>query len=194
MQPEDRRVQREGAVYTVLALLLLATWAGGCGPADVEPEYQTSLSARSHIDLSPELAWQNLRDLTLAKHYVPGVVDVEMTTERTEGVGASRRILKDDGATMDETVVDWREGEGFAFRFHRGVEGPPAPFERAGFVYELQPDGTGSEVITTLSYTVRWGAMGRLLDRFVLRRQIQAEVETIASGLARYYESEAATH
>lgn len=193
MPPEEFLSQREDVVYTVSALLLLAVWTGGCSRADVESEYETSLTARSHIELPLELAWQNLRDLTLAKHYVPGVVDVEITTERAEGVGASRRIHKDDGSTMDETVVDWREGEGFAFRFHRGANGPPAPFERAGFVYALRPDGTGCEVTTTLSYTVRWGATGRLLDRLLLRRQIQAEVETIASGLARYYESEAET-
>ena len=45
------------------------------------------------IDLSQTKAWQRLRDLTLAHNYVPDVVRVEITTEKKEGVGASRKVF-----------------------------------------------------------------------------------------------------
>jgi hypothetical protein len=61
-------------------------------------------------------AWQNLRDLSLGNQYVPGINKCVVTTEKKEGVGASRRVSGPQQA-LDETVVEWNEGRGFHHSF-----------------------------------------------------------------------------
>ncbi len=151
---------------------------------------KTTVKGEAGIDLPLERAWELLRDLERAKHYVPGVTDVELTSERTEGLGASRRVITDRGP-MDETVVRWNEGRGFVIRLHRDDEGPPPPFAEASFEYALEPAGDACRIRTALSYTPRWGLPGRVLDALVLRRATQRMARQVAEGLARHYEQAA---
>jgi hypothetical protein len=146
-----------------------------------------SASGTAPIAMPLEEAWELLRDLGRARHYVPGLTDVQITTEQREGVGASRRVFSKRGAPMDETVVRWDEGRGFEIRLHRGEAGPPPPFREARFVYALVPDGERCRIETTLSWVSRWGVLGKLLDALVMRRAIGRTVQQVADGLAQHY-------
>ncbi len=177
----------------VLAALLCASLAAGCGASGAPVD--TTVAERADTRASTAECWNRLRDLRAAAHYVPGVVRVELTGERREGIGASRRVLREDGDSIDESVIEWRDGEGFSLRLHREEDGPPPPFERAEFRYALVPRGAGSRVTTELRYTLRWGALGRLLDRLAIEGVVREQVRGVAAGLARYCdEGPAALH
>ena len=146
----------------------------------------TTVQARAPIPLSREACWQKLRDLTLAKHYVPGLTGSVLTTERTEGVGASRVVTHRLFGEMDETVVEWNEGEGFTVRLHKG-DGPALPFREAFFRYALEPGEGGCEIRTSMTWTLPGGAIGRLLDALVVKRVMFGNVRDVAVSLAEYY-------
>lgn len=134
-------------------------------------------------------AWEKLRDLGLAHNYVPGLVRTEITTGVRTGVGASRRVYQSETRFLDETVIDWGEGHGFVIRLHQGNKGAPAPFSEATFRYWLDDAEDGNtSLCTTLAYTVRWGLLGRLLDRLVLAKAIRSSTRDVAICLKDFYE------
>jgi hypothetical protein len=150
---------------------------------------QSSLSHSVVIDMPRAAAWSRLRDLTLAHNYVPGLVRTELLSAQREGAGASRRVFQSATRWIDETVTEWHERQGFLIRLHRGDAGAPPPFAEASFRYWLEDAGEGrTRLTTTLSYTPRWGALGRWLDRRVLRKAVGANVRDVATGLKDFYE------
>ena len=102
----------------------------------------SEVSTRLRIEVSAARAWQLLRNLELADRYVPGVEACTLTSSQHEGIGASRRIEQRKRAPMQETVVEWVDGEGFTLELHEpGSEQAPMPFLQARFRYSITAAG-----------------------------------------------------
>lgn len=145
-------------------------------------------SGSAPIELPIETCWEKLRDLTLAKFYVPGVSACQIVTEQKEGVGTSRVVTTPQTGDMHETVTEWNEGQGFSIRLHKG-EKPPTPFREAHFHYRLIPTGPQTcEIHTEMDYTPSFGVLGRILDRLLLGPMTRKSTQAVAAGLAAYYE------
>ena len=70
------------------------------------------VSADVIIDMPRAQAWETLSDISLAHHYVPGIVRTEIVSEQAMGVGASRYVYRNAKSYIQETVEEWRDGEG----------------------------------------------------------------------------------
>jgi carbon monoxide dehydrogenase subunit G len=150
----------------------------------------SSVSGKARIALPIAACWERLRDLERARDYVPGLKGAEITTEQKEGVGASRVVSHAQFGSMNETVVEWNEGEGFLIRLHRG-DRAAFPFSEATFRYALREVGDETEISTTMTYALRFGVLGRLLDHAILGRVMQRSVSEVALALAENYETDA---
>ncbi len=140
------------------------------------------------IDLPREQAWEKLRDLSLAHHYVPGIVKTELVTEQREGVGASRYVYRNPRSWIQETVEEWQEGEGFTIRLHRGEKRAP-PFRDAWFRYRLEDAGSDRTRFTaTLTYRLPWGALGRWLEPR-MRNAVRGVLRNVTLAMKLYYET-----
>ncbi|CAA0087076.1 Uncharacterised protein [Zhongshania aliphaticivorans] len=147
-------------------------------------------TARVVINMPREQAWDLLKDLSLAHHYVPGIVRTELTTELKEGVNASRRVFRASGKPLDETVSEWNEGHGFLIRLHNGDAGAPLPFNRAAFRYRLDDAGHNSTALTTsLRFDMRWGGFGRFLYGRFLHKVFRQVIQDVAISMKQYYET-----
>lgn len=141
------------------------------------------------VDLPREQVWARLRDLSVAHHYVPGLTDTRITTEQREGVGTSRKVYQKGMAPLDETVVEWTEGYGFVLRLHQGDKAPLI-FEEAHFSYVLEEVGpNATRFKPSLTYTVKWGAFGRLLDKLFMNGTSRGMLEKLARSFKQYYET-----
>lgn len=172
--------------------LLLSTLAGYChGIYDEGMNgMEHAVSARVVMKLPREAAWDKLRDLSQAHNYVPGVTKTVLTTEQTEGVGASRRVHQGKTRWLDETVTDWDPGYGFSIRLHQADKGPIWPFEEAAFRYHLEDAGNGQTALTTtMSFTMRHGGFGRFLAKYLLAGFFRGMVRDVAVGMKDYYET-----
>ncbi len=151
---------------------------------------QTSTaSASTIIEITLKEAWMRLQDLSLAHNYVPGITKTEITTDLKCGIGASRKVFQSETKWIDETVEEWNEGSGFIIRLHRGTSGPPLPFKEACFTYEISDSEDHTLLTTTLTYTMRWGAFGKLLDKLAINRIIEGRIRDVAVNMKSYYES-----
>lgn len=150
----------------------------------------SEVSTRLRIEVSAARAWQLLRNLELADRYVPGVEACTPTSSQHEGIGASRRIEQRKRAPMQETVVEWVDGEGFTLELHEpGSEQAPMPFLQARFRYSITaagPRAVNAEL--SMSYSLRGGALGKAADALVMRAAMRKQVEAVAAAMKTFYE------
>ena len=133
--------------------------------------------------------WDQLRDLRVARHYVPGVTAIEYNSDRHEGVGASRKVFMKKRAPVDETAIEWEEGHGFTLKIHDG-DRPAAPFRWATFRYRIDDAAAGHTAVRlAFSYEMGPGLFGRLLDRLVVRPSIRRSNTAVAANMKHYYET-----
>lgn len=143
------------------------------------------------LNMPREKAWDILQDLSQAHNYVPGIIDTKITTERTHGVGASRNVYQSKSKFLQETVIEWNEGEGFVIRLHKGEK--DSPFPNAKFTYNLAEQGDKTLLTTTMSYDMPLGALGRWFDNILLNRIITGVIRDVAYSMKHYYETGRAT-
>jgi hypothetical protein len=174
-------------------LLLLVSYAFARGEYENGAAPRTSqVSAQIVVDHSREEVWGKLRDLSLADRYMPGIIRTQITTEQQSGVGATRKLFESDTSSLDETVVAWQEGNGFALRVHRGENGAPFPFRAASLLYWVdRVDDQHALVTVSLQYVPRGGALGRLLDHRFLKKHIRRQVSDVAANVKQMVETDA---
>ena len=138
--------------------------------------------------------WKQLRDLLVARHYVPGVTAIEYNSPQREGVGASRKVYMKKRAPVDETAVVWEDGRGFTLKIHNGDKAP-SPFKWATFKYEIT-DAPGAQTAVRLefAYEMALGVFGRVLDKLVIRPSIERTNATVAANMKKFYETGAASN
>lgn len=147
------------------------------------------VSAQTPLAMSREQAWYKMQDFLLAKYYVPGVLDITITTEATGGVGASRRVFCKGRPPVDETVISWDEGEGFTVRLHKGQESP-SPFAEATFTYRLRDAEDGACLAQVeLCYRLPDSWWSGIMDGLLMRHVVAHTVRSIAKGLRQVYET-----
>ena len=144
---------------------------------------------RVPLTLGQQEAWGKLRDLSLAGNYVPGLTAVELTTGQREGVGASRRVQQGQRIVLDETVVEWRDGEGFSLRLHRGDRGPLPPMREAYFDYGIECEDGSVYLHNAMRYSVGLGPLGWLLDVLLLRLVVARSVRDATVAQKVFYET-----
>ena len=140
------------------------------------------------IDVPLERAWEKLSDISLAHHYVPGIVKTLIVSEQRQGVGASRYVYRNGKSYIQETVEEWREGQGFLIRLHRGDK-PAPPFCNAWFRYSLAAHSPGETLLTTsLTYEMHWGGFGRWLGAR-MRGFVLSTIADVALSMKLFYET-----
>ncbi|MCG8671166.1 MAG: SRPBCC family protein [Pseudomonadales bacterium] len=144
--------------------------------------------AQININLPKEKAWEKLQDFSLAHNYVPGIIKTEITTDKRNGLGASRKVYQSSTRALDETIVEWNEGKGFKIKLHKGPK--DAPFKDAHFIYELAdgPNNT-TNLTTTMSYQPPLAGFGRFLDKAFLNKIISNVIQEVALSMKLYYET-----
>lgn len=148
-----------------------------------------SVDYRVEINLDADSAWARLSDFSLAVNYVPGLTDLKINTEQTSGVGASRTVFTGGKLALDETIIEWREGEGFSIRLHRGDNGPIPPMTEAYFDYGLEVAGDKVYLHNRMRYRIGLGLLGRLLDWLVINRVVRNAVRDTTIAQKVFYES-----
>ena len=140
------------------------------------------------LDLPLEETWSRLADYSVAHNYVPGLTRTEIVSAVVTGPGAHRRVYTGD-KFIEETIVDWREGQGFTMRLHRGVR-PMPPFKSAEFDYQLSPRGADQTRVTlTLRVTLPWGIIGSVLGRALILPAMNKQLAAVAAGMKHFYET-----
>ncbi len=144
-------------------------------------------TASVEIDAPVERIWEVLADFGNVSVFNPGVTRSHLTSEGGGGVGATRHCdLAAAGASIEERIVEWVEGESYTIEIYDGTRNP---FATALATLSLAPIADDR---TTASMQIEWrtkgGIVGRLLDGG-MRAQNRKAIAGVLAGLKHHVET-----
>lgn len=144
----------------------------------------TTIHHEVHAACSPERIWALLADLRAVERYNPGVKRAAVEGPQTSGVGARRSCELVPKGRVVERVTHWEEGRAVGLEV---VESDwPIRFMR--WVTYIEPSDRGTRVTQSLEYALKFGPLGWLLDRLVMKRKLTATLDGVFASLAKHAE------
>ena len=151
--------------------------AGGNGMA----EFIESI----RIDAPIDRVWAVLADIGSIADWNPGVKESRQTTSGEVGTGAGRRCELGGRNYLDEEVVTFEPPDRITFR----ITATNLPFASADIRFELQAASNGTDVTVSPIYTLKMGAIGKLLDKLLVRSTYRKGMRDLLQGLKSHVES-----
>lgn len=148
------------------------------------PKFRTSIQ----IDAPADKVWDAIADFPNVHRFNPSVTESHGTSAEPAGVGATRHCaLSVAGATIEERVTDWNEGESYTIEVYdkRRV---PLLTNNVGHV-AIESNGDGCIGVLELSYDVKGGPIGRLLHRLGIKKQSEKGARLFVAGLKHFVET-----
>ena len=137
------------------------------------------------IQAPPHAVWEVLEDFGGVSEWAPYMHRSSLVGGQKRGVGTSRFMRHAWGFSFEETVTEWTDDHGFSFDVHRA----PFPMKDVHETWVTDHDNGLTTVSTRVSYGMRLGFLGSLVDwilvRFVVRREMRAGL----LGLKKHVES-----
>lgn len=147
----------------------------------------TRFSDEIWIDASKQTVWAKIADLGAIEEYHPGVSRSYYTSEKREGVGANRHCDLLPFGEVEERIVDWRNGDSYAIEIYDGKKMPP--LENAVGRLSVTQTGEGTTVRFDIEYSLKFGLLGKLIDRVMVRPRFKKVGPAMLRGLKRHLEA-----
>ncbi len=126
----------------------------------VESETMTTFSEQISIRADKEHVWEVLADIGAIYRWNPGVVDSRLTSDGEVGLGSERYCGLGGKNYLNETVIEWKQGEGLTMR----IMATNLPFKTADIRFSLEQQDANTFVTVSPSYILKFGLLGKLLD------------------------------
>ena len=134
------------------------------------------------IDVTPEAVWHELRRFMNIDEFAPQVTSVDALTEGENKVGSKRRCHFQDGNSMAEEVVQWRENEGYRVKL---FETDSMPINEAFAEIALAPAGPGkTNVVWSMDCRLKYGPIGWLMGQILMKGMMGKVLDANLHGLA----------
>jgi hypothetical protein len=144
----------------------------------------TTIQHEIQATCPPERVWALLADLEAVEQYNPGVRRAAIEGPQRTGVGARRACDLLPKGRVIERVTHWEDG--CALGLEVAESDWPIHFMR--WVTRVEPQGTGARITQSLEYRVKFGPLGWLLDRMVMKRKLTATLDAVFASLVRHAE------
>ena len=144
----------------------------------------TEFSENIIIDAPQEQVWATLADIGSIHIWNPGVVYSRQTTPGEVGLGACRRCEFGGRNYLDEEIVAFEPNVRMTIR----ITDTNLPFEAADIRFVLEGQDGRTEVSVSPEYELKFGWLGRCLDRLFVRARYQKGMRTLLQGLKRHVE------
>jgi uncharacterized protein YndB with AHSA1/START domain len=143
-----------------------------------------SFSTAIQIEAPPERVWHTLADIGEIARWNPGVRSSHLLRPASGGPGDSRYCDLGSGNYLEETVAAWEPGEALTMR----ITATNLPIAAADIHFRMEPAPGGTHVEVAPEYRLKFGLLGRILDRLYVRRQYLAGMRALLGGLKEYVE------
>ncbi len=149
----------------------------------------TTITKSIVINAPREDVWRVLADFGGVQNYSPGVSESHCTSDRKQGIGATRHCSFVPRGSVEERIIEWRDGQSYKIEIYQG-EGVP-PFEYAYGTLSAEPEGDGNRTRATmrLEYRLKMNVIGTLMDRLMVRSKFSKTVDHVLAGLKHHVET-----
>lgn len=141
------------------------------------------------IDAPRQKVWdQALKDFGSIYLWNPNVTTSHTTNNKPTGLGAERHCdLTLAGASVEERVLKWDDGRMMQVLITDGAKTPPWTNPTANI--ELFDENGGTRMRMTFEYGMKYGPIGALMDRFMVKPQFGKALAALPVGLKYYVEN-----
>ena len=144
----------------------------------------TTIHHQIRANCPPARVWELLGDLEAVPRYNPTVRAAQVLGKQRAGVGAMRACeLKPKGRVV-ERVTHWEDGRAIGLE----VAESDWPIHFMRWVTRVEPEGSGTRITQRLDYAVKFGPLGWLLDRLVMKRKLTATLDEVFANLVKHAE------
>ena len=145
----------------------------------------SKLTEQIRIKAPAEKVWEVLADFGGVAKWNPAVAHSVAITDANRGVGCERQCEVPGFGGLKERVTEWEEGR----RLSYDLEGGAGPMKSLRGEFSVSPAGHITEVRMTMDFRVKFGPVGALMDRFIVRRQMRKRMALTLAGLKHYVET-----
>lgn len=129
--------------------------------------------------------WSALTDLELLSVTDPAVEKAVLLTEQRTGINAQRKVHMKDGKNwFDEKITVFQVNQHLTYE----LTACSFPIQSLKHNYSFQTEGSSIRVIQVMEYQVKFGWLGKLLDRILLAKQFNSGIQQFMIGLKTYAE------
>lgn len=129
----------------------------------------------------PSRIWALLADLGAVQTYNPMVRSTRILGATSSGVGAVRECDLRPSGEVSERVIHWEEGRAIGFE----VVKSEFPFHFMRWITCLEVSEQGCRITQDLEYQPKFGPLGWLLDRLVMRRKLRSNLDQVFAALIK---------
>jgi hypothetical protein len=148
------------------------------------------LNGQILIEASKERVWKALGDFGNTYLWNPAVAHSHSTSETPDGVGATRHCdLTFSKSSIEERVVDWVENEEMRVELFDGHRIPPFKEAWGHITLDEAPDGGGTLAKMRIHYDLKYGILGGVIDRSMVRTQYGKGLKLALAGLKYHVET-----
>jgi ribosome-associated toxin RatA of RatAB toxin-antitoxin module len=148
----------------------------------------TTLHNRITVNASVERLWAVLTDLEELDKYDPTVKTATIISSQRTGLNAARKVLMRDGKNwFEEKITEFEPGRALCYQ----LTDCSFPIKGLRHSYRFKTTPSGTEVEQVMEYTVKFGLLGKLMDRLMIRKQSDAGIKKFFSGLKAHVEQKA---
>jgi hypothetical protein len=132
----------------------------------------------------PEHVWAVLADLEAVQHYNPGVRHAAIEGSQRSGVGARRSCDLLPAGRVVERVTHWEDGSVLGLK----VVESDWPIHSMRWITRIEAHERETRITQSLEYRVKFGPLGWLLDRVVMKRKLAKTLDEVFASLVRHVE------
>jgi uncharacterized protein YndB with AHSA1/START domain len=159
----------------MFVLIFLSTFIGGD---------MTELKHEITIDSSPEKVFSVLENLEAVQHYNPTVTFAKYISDHKSGAGAARECELGDAGKVRERVTAVDPGKSITMELYEHNW----PIKSMQWTTNVLPDGSGTKVTQRLTYEMKFGLLGRLLNKLVMRNKLDNTLNEVFVSMKGYIE------
>ena len=147
----------------------------------------TTIRHEIQADCAPERVWALLSDLEAVALYNPTVRHASVVGQQRSGVGAERSCDLAPKGRVVERVTHWEEGRALGLE----VAESDWPIHYMRWTTRVDAARTGSVITQSLEYSVKFGPLGWILDRLMMKRKLTATLDAVFESLVKHAEGRA---
>ena len=137
------------------------------------------------IDAPADEVWRKLAKLDDVQSWVRSVKKSYYSSDQTEGVGAERTCEVQGFGTLREKIVQWRDGESFAYT----AEGMPSVVKHAQNTWRIEPiSERQTRVRSRIQMETRYGIIGAMMGKLMMKPQISRLMKEATASFKDFVE------
>jgi hypothetical protein len=145
----------------------------------------STVKSEIRINAEKQKVWETVANFGGIYQWNPGVKQSYSTSENNGGLGSSRHCDLETGNYLKERITDWQELQSFKLEIYES----DTPIEYSEVTFSVEQEDSQTLVIAMTTYKLKYGPIGKLMDKMVVKKRIQQAFDSLLGGLRHHVET-----